>query len=43
MYHDKEALSMQQGFVKTNDGAYIYYEVEGDGRPIVFVHGWSAS
>ena len=34
---------MQQGFVKTSDGAYIYYEVEGEGRPIVFVHGWSAS
>ena len=34
---------MEQGFVKTNDGAYIYYEVEGEGRPIVFVHGWSAS
>ena len=34
---------MEQGFVKTNDGAYIYYEVEGEGRPIVLVHGWSCS
>ena len=34
---------MQKGFMKTTDGAYIYYEVEGEGQPIMLIHGWSCS
>lgn len=31
------------GLVETSDGALIYYEVTGDGPPILFVHGWMMS
>lgn len=34
---------MQNGFVKTTDGAYIYYEIEGEGKPIMLVHGWACN
>ncbi|MGI6262909.1 MAG: alpha/beta fold hydrolase [Succiniclasticum sp.] len=34
---------MVSGFIKTSDGAYIYYEVEGEGRPIMLIHGWGCS
>jgi non-heme chloroperoxidase len=30
-------------FVTTRDGAKIYYEDHGRGRPIVLVHGWACS
>lgn len=30
-------------FVTTSDGARIYYEDHGRGRPIVLVHGWACS
>lgn len=30
-------------FFKTQDGAYLYYHVEGDGFPIILLHGWSSS
>lgn len=26
----------------TSDGIKLYYEVNGEGKPIVFIHGWSA-
>ena len=28
---------------KTNDGAHIHYEVNGEGRPLVMLHGWDQS
>ncbi len=34
---------MKNGFYKTGDGAYIYYELEGQGRPVVLIHGWGCS
>ena len=27
---------------KTSDGVNLYYEVAGEGKPIVFIHGWTA-
>lgn len=27
----------------TNDGVKIYYEIEGEGPPVVMIHGWGAS
>lgn len=32
-----------KGFFRTSDEAVIYYEVEGEGQPLVLVHGWSCS
>ena len=29
-------------FFKTSDGVQLYYQSKGEGKPIVFVHGWSA-
>lgn len=29
-------------YFKTSDGVNLYYEVKGEGKPIVFIHGWSA-
>jgi non-heme chloroperoxidase len=34
---------MKNGTVKVSDGAHIYYEVEGEGQPIVLIHGWGCS
>ena len=31
---------MKSGLVKVSDGAHIYYEMEGSGRPVVLIHGW---
>lgn len=31
------------GYLETQDGAKIYYEDHGDGRPILLVHGWLCS
>ncbi|NOH17274.1 alpha/beta fold hydrolase [Clostridium cochlearium] len=30
-------------FFKTNDNVNIYYEVKGEGKPILFISGWSCS
>lgn len=30
-------------FYETNDGAFIYYEVHGEGTPLILLHGWTAS
>lgn len=30
-------------YLETNDGARIYYEDQGEGQPIVLVHGWLCS
>ena len=30
-------------YLETNDGAKIYYEDRGEGRPILLVHGWLCS
>lgn len=35
--------SSRSGLVEAGDGALIYYEVAGDGPPILFVHGWMMS
>ena len=34
---------MKSGLVKVSDGAHIYYEMEGNGRPVVLIHGWGCS
>ena len=34
---------MKSGLVKVSDGAHIYYEMEGCGRPVVLIHGWGCS
>lgn len=36
-------IDRRSGLVETSDGALIYYEVTGDGPPILFVHGWMMS
>ncbi|MGH9678530.1 MAG: alpha/beta fold hydrolase, partial [Candidatus Acidiferrales bacterium] len=30
-------------YLETSDGAKIYYEDEGEGQPILLVHGWTCS
>lgn len=32
-----------QNFYKTEDGAYLYYRDEGEGVPLLLMHGWSLS
>lgn len=34
---------MKQNFFRTSDEASIFYEVQGQGQPLVLVHGWSCS
>ena len=34
---------MQNGYFRTSDDTSLYYEVEGEGQPIMLVHGWSCS
>ena len=29
-------------YFRTSDGVNLYYEVKGEGKPIVLIHGWSA-
>lgn len=29
-------------FLETSDGVKLYYQVKGEGKPIVLIHGWSA-
>ena len=33
----------EAGFVETDDGAHIYVEKAGRGRPVLFLHGWAMS
>jgi non-heme chloroperoxidase len=43
-YHPpRGAPEMSSGFVKTSDGAEIFYKDWGKGQPIVFHHGWPLS
>lgn len=30
-------------FYETDDGAFLYYEVHGEGTPLILLHGWTAS
>jgi pimeloyl-ACP methyl ester carboxylesterase len=40
----REAVRMSAaGYLEAEDGAKIYYEDRGTGRPIVLVHGWTCS
>ena len=34
---------MKNGFFRTSDDTSIYYEIEGQGQPLLLVHGWSCS
>ena len=34
---------MLSGYLRTTDDASIYYEIEGEGQPLVLVHGWACS
>lgn len=34
---------MENHFYKASDGAYIYYDSEGEGRPVILIHGWGCS
>ena len=34
---------MQTGYFQTQDDAQIYYEIHGEGRPLVLLHGWQCS
>jgi len=34
---------MKSGLITVSDGAHIYYETEGSGRPVVLIHGWGCS
>jgi len=36
-------LSKTAAYYRTDDGANLYYEDHGQGRPIFLVHGWSCS
>ena len=38
--NEKEVIMLS--FFKTSDGVQLYYQSKGEGKPIVFVHGWSA-
>lgn len=34
---------MAKGLYRTNDDASIYYEIHGEGQPLVLIHGWGCS
>lgn len=34
---------MQSGYFHTSDDAHLYYEVRGNGSPLLLVHGWQCS
>lgn len=36
-------MSKRCGYCETRDGAKIYFEDEGNGRPLVLIHGWNCS
>lgn len=36
-------MKKQTGFLRMSDGATLYYERVGAGRPLVLVHGWQCS
>lgn len=36
-------LAAETGYVTVSDGTRIYYQVEGEGKPVVLMHGWSGS
>ena len=38
-----QEIDSPSGVVESSDGALIYYEMSGDGPPILFVHGWLMS
>ena len=40
---NKNDRRLDMGFVKTKDGAEIFYKDWGSGQPIVFHHGWPLS
>ena len=31
-----------EGYIKTSDNGKIFYTEQGNGQPVVFVHGWSS-
>lgn len=31
------------GYLAMQDYAKMYYEIQGKGQPIIFIHGWSCS
>jgi non-heme chloroperoxidase len=35
------AQALRTPFIVTRDGASLFYKVWGDGKPVVFVHGWT--
>ncbi|MCX5818015.1 MAG: alpha/beta hydrolase [Proteobacteria bacterium] len=37
------ALTCYAEILPSTDGALIYYEVKGNGKPLVFIHGWTMS
>lgn len=34
---------MQSGYFHTQDDAHLYYEMRGQGNPLLLVHGWQCS
>jgi non-heme chloroperoxidase len=41
--HSDVSRSETHSFIKTADGANLFYRSWGAGRPVVFVHGWAVS
>jgi len=37
------SLAAETGYVTVSDGTRLYYEAEGQGKPILLMHGWSGS
>lgn len=38
-----EGAVHDEGYIRTRDGAYLKYDVNGEGSPILFLHGWGMS